>query len=528
MRAEQFHNIENIEELVAELDEAGNKKSSQADVLVKLALDSGAELFHTPNDDSFMSFDALGHRETWPVRSKATRQWLTRRFYRTTNKAPNSEAMQNALNLLEAMARFDGERHDVHLRTAWQGESLFYDLCDEKWRAVEISKDGWRIVDDPPVKFRRYSHTLPQVQPISGGNLEALWKLLNISDESNRRLVESWLVASLIPDIPRPVLVLYGDQGSAKSSLCRTLATLVDPSKTPCLRTKDAAELVQALAHRFCAVLDNVSTLPDWLSDLLCCAVTGDGFTKRQLYSDDDDIIYSYRRALLFNGINVAITKPDLLDRSIIIQVERIADNERRDEREIAHEFENVRPGLLGAIFDRLSVAIRDYATIKPARLPRMADFVKWAIAATGNADQFLADFATNVERQNDEALDNSVVATTLLAFLEDRDEWSGPSHELHAALKQIATDRKFAEKQFPANPSVLGKKLREVRPNLVASGWHIDFDEKARPRQIHIARITPESPDGADAADRQQDGTDGTDSKIRTCSVPFDPWETT
>jgi len=131
------------------------------------------------------------------------------------------------------------------------------------------------------------------------------------------------------------MLVGYGDQGSAKTTAEKMLLELVDPSSTPCLRTRDAAELVQALAHRFAAVLDNVSSLPTWLSDLLCCAITGDGFTKRQLFTDDDDVIYSYRRAILFNGINIAISKPDLLDRSLLIQLERISDEHRREEAEV-------------------------------------------------------------------------------------------------------------------------------------------------------------------------------------------------
>ena len=43
------------------------------------------------------------------------------------------------------------------------------------------------------------------------------------------------------------------------------------------------------------------------------------GFSKRQLYTDDDDIIYHFRRCIGFNGINLRATKADLLDRAIII-----------------------------------------------------------------------------------------------------------------------------------------------------------------------------------------------------------------
>ncbi len=176
--------------------------------------------------------------------------------------------------------------------------------------------------------------------------------------------MESWLVTAYVPNIPRPMLVVYGDQGSAKTTAEKMLLELVEPSSTPCLRTRDASELVQALAHRYAAVLDNVSSLPVWLSDLLCCAITGDGFTKRQLFTDDDDIIYSYRPALLFNGINVAISKPDLLDRSLLIQLDRISDDGRREELELWKDFHPKRPAILGAIFTQLSRARSESMTM--------------------------------------------------------------------------------------------------------------------------------------------------------------------
>src|SRR4029077_14962360 len=102
----------------------------------------------------------------------------------------------------------------------------------------------------------------------------------------------------------------------------------------------------------------------------LCRAITGEGFTKRQLFTDDDDVPYAYMRLRLFNGINLAIDKPDLLDRSLIVAVERIADNNRKDEKTIWQQFENERALLLGSIFDRLSGAIREYDNVQFSTLP--------------------------------------------------------------------------------------------------------------------------------------------------------------
>jgi len=61
--------------------------------------------------------------------------------------------------------------------------------------------------------------------------------------------------------------------------------------------------------------------------------------------------------------------------------------------------------------------------------------------------------------------------------------------------LKNHLASVQIAEKLFPATPAALSKKLREIRPNLLALGWKITFNDKERPRKIYIeAKETPES----------------------------------
>ncbi len=116
--------------------------------------------------------------------------------------------------------------------------------------------------------------------------------------------------------------MLHGEQGSAKSTLQELIKMLVDPSSILTLTfPRDINELVQKLSHNYIAYFDNMSNIPEWISDQLCRAVTGSGFSKRELYSDDDDIIYNFKRCIGLNGINLAATKADLLDRGIIIEL---------------------------------------------------------------------------------------------------------------------------------------------------------------------------------------------------------------
>lgn len=499
------------------------KKTSQADVLIKLALESGAELFHTSTEDLFISFDVNDHTETWLIRAKATRQWLTRNFFLATKKAPSTEAMQSALALLEAKARFEGKKFDVHLRTAWCGESLYYDLCDDRWRAVEISKTGWRIIDKLSVRFTRYRHMVAQVEPEPGGNLDDLFEFVNVKSETDRKLLRAWNIVALIPDIPRPVQVLHGDQGAGKSTTARRQRELIDPSAMPLLRGRDEAEIVQGLAHHYCAIFDNLTSLPEWLSDLLSRAVTGEGFTKRQLYTDSEDVLFAYRRLLILTGIGLVVTKPDLLDRSLIISVERIPDALRKRERELDAEFQRAKPRLFGALLDSLVGGLGAYDNIKFNALPRMADFAAWSIAVetgTGRDPREWGEaYEINVERQNQEAVSASVVATALLAFLDNGSDWQGQAHELYAALKAQADEMKIPGKSFPGSAAALGRKLREIRPSLRALGWAIEFDEIRRPRVLRITRISGENAVAADMPSDRADSKDGTDSILHTYS---------
>src|SRR6516162_1406281 len=170
-----------------------------------------------------------GHRESWPVRSKAFRRWLAHRYYEHTSGAPNNDAMQSALAVVEARAHYDASERTAHLRVAGLNQKLYLDLCDGEWRTVEIDADGWRVIGDSAVRFRRAGGMVPLPAPASVGSLAELRRLINVRDEQDVVLIAAWLLAALRDRGPYPVLALTGEQGSAKSSLAALLRSLVDP-----------------------------------------------------------------------------------------------------------------------------------------------------------------------------------------------------------------------------------------------------------------------------------------------------------
>ena len=180
----------------------------QTDILMDAVM--AAELFHTVDGDGYADIDIDGHRETWPIRSRGFRHWLSQRFFEDTGGAPGSEALHAALNALEAKARFKGPEREVFIRVGELDGRVYLDLCDTLWRAVEIDAQGWRIVDRPLVRFCRTKTMRPLPAPERGGSIESLRPLLNISGDEDGDddfvLTVSWelacLRAALIPSAP--------------------------------------------------------------------------------------------------------------------------------------------------------------------------------------------------------------------------------------------------------------------------------------------------------------------------------------
>jgi hypothetical protein len=107
------------------------------------------------------------------------------------------------------------------------------DLCNDSWEAVEITPTGWHVLPDPPVTFVRKDNAAALPLPASGGSVDELRPLLNVRAEEDFRLLVSWLIGALNPEGPYPVLVLQGEQGSAKSTTVRVLRAVADPAVEP-------------------------------------------------------------------------------------------------------------------------------------------------------------------------------------------------------------------------------------------------------------------------------------------------------
>jgi hypothetical protein len=457
---------------------SGGRGPSQADLLLELAQE--ADLFHTTDRIPYADVVVDGHRETWAVRARGFRHWLLRRFFVATGGAPNSEALSGALGALEARAIFAGPERPVFVRVGEQGGRIYLDLADSAWQAVEIDAGDWRVVDAPPVRFRRAAGMKPLPVPERGGSVEALRRFLNVRGEADFVLVISWLLAALRPRGPYPLLALSGEQGSAKSTFSAVLRALVDPA-TAALRAlpREDRDLFIAAGNGHLLAFDNLSGLSSGISDTLCRLATGGGFAVRALYSDQDEVLFEAARPILLNGIEDVVSRADLADRAILLQLEPIPDDRRRPEAEIWAEFERERPRILGALLDALVEGLRRLPDTRLPRLPRMADFALWASAcetALWPRGTFWEAYEGNRMTAVESVIGADPVGSALRAFMTDKEEWTGTAATLLPLLADVAGERTAKSNSWPQSPRALSGRLRRAATVLRKTGIGFDF----------------------------------------------------
>jgi hypothetical protein len=456
------------EALAEESVDGGGRGPSQSDILLKLV--EAVELFHNPDKVGFADLDINGHRETWAIRSRGFRQWLARCFYEATAGAPNSEALQSALNVIEAKARFDASERVVHVRVGGMDGKIYLDLCDENWRAVEIDVDGWRVVDSPPVRFRRAAGMLPL--PVAGGSIEELRPFLNVRSNNEFVLTVAWMLAALRDRGPYPVLALFGEQGTAKSTFAEILRMLLDPNTMPSRAPpREDRDLFIAAMNGHVLVFDNISDLAEWISDTLCRLSTGGGFATRQLYTDQDEVLLNATRPSILNGIEDVVNRPDLADRTVCLTLQPIPDDKRRLETELWAAFDAARSCILGALLDAVAVGLKRLPKISLRKLPRMADFALWATACETalrkedgtfwNEGTFMEAYRGAIDDTVESVLDASLVATAVRTFMEPQAEWTGTATDLLDLLGKVAGEKATKAKTWPADATRLGGKLR-------------------------------------------------------------------
>jgi len=475
-------------------DKGGDGRApSQVDILMEIA--SEADLFHSPDGTAYADAKIAGHRETWPVKSSGFERWLRNLYFEETGSAPNSDSLKSAVCALEASAMYSGQELPVFVRVGGKDDAVYIDLGDAEWRAVEIDASGWRIVECPPVRFRRSAGMQALPHPRKGGSIDQLRPFLNLAEDSEFVLVVSWLIAALRNQGPYPILVISGEQGSSKSTFSSILRSLIDPNTAP-LRAlpREERDLFISANNSHLLAFDNVSSVPGWLSDSFCRIATGGASVLRQLYSDRDEVLFDAVKPIILNGIEDLISRPDLADRAILLTLAPIPPDRRRPTKELWSDFEEQRPKILGVLLDSISEGLRRLPHTQLGTLPRMADFCKWSVACESHLwpqGTFWEAYEDNIADTVGNIIDDDLVAEGVRKLMSTRSLWSGTASGLLNVLNRGASQRAAASNTWPGNPRALSGHLRRAATFLRKVGIDVTFYRQGseRRRMIDISK---------------------------------------
>jgi len=456
---------------------------SLAQQLVEIVL-GRSSLFHSPKPDfiAYADIQVDGHQETLAVRSRDFILWLTQLSYEKLNTSPSDQTLKTVIRDLESFARFKSSEKQVHLRIAGVGDKIYLDLANSSRDQVEIDEDGYRIISssESQVKFKNPPGMEALPTPVKGGSLLTLRDILNIHEDDEIILIISWLVSTMMPKGPYPILLLQGQQGTAKTTTAKVLRSIIDPGK-PLLNSlpRNGRDLMIAAISSWIQSFDNISGLPVWLSDALCRIATGIGFRTRKLRTDESEVLFETANPIILNGITDIATRFDLADRSLIVPLSPIPEEKRKTEKQIWQSLEKERPAILGALCDAVSAALRNVDKVTLEQKPRMADSAQWVTAAEDalpwKNGSFMEAYMKNQSSLVDIALESDPVSSSIFRLMDGKSDWSGTPSELLEALNVITDPSIRRFKVWPKQPNILSNRLRQMGDSLKKKG--IIFD---------------------------------------------------
>ena len=473
--------------------------------------------FCTLMGEAFAVFrDPAKEAEAIPLRSEDFESRFTGLFLKTHDLTLNHRNFLIVRSVALCHAR-DVPPESVSCRVASIGVKenlvLVLDLCDRNGSMIEISASGSRLIKVGGVRFRRHPGMLALPMPTkpSRSVRSILSDLLRLPDYQIA-LSAGWILGAFNPALACPILLFLGPPGSAKSTKTRLIRRIVDPHFLPIRGLpEDLKTLMITAQNGWVLAIDNISTISKWASDFLCGLCTGSGFGFRKLYADSEESLFQICRPIILNGMSDFVTRRDLKDRTLRIELPPIPPHLRRTEAEIYAEFERSHPELLGAVVHCLSAALRNSAAAAPPpNLPRLADWFAFVAGAEEAMGFEPGTMARAIAAQNADiaaaAVEESWTVQVLLDWFIGRDEFEGTATGLLAELQMHAAGMIGGGPDVPRrgrmarSASKLSAELRDQVGNLAIEGIGVTFPRTGRTRTITLRRIAGEMEVGNDA----------------------------
>ena len=458
--------------------------------------DTLVECFHDAQSEPYVTVKINSSVRNFHVYSSECRDYLSQLYYAATGKGLIRHSLEAMLSNLSARCKFTGKERKVPIRVAGDpNEKIEIDHSDGSSQSIHITRHEI-AVKEAVAKFLRPagSQALPSLPDI--GDLDALWKLLNLEEEKDRILLASWMVMAMRPTGPYPILVIHGGQGSAKTTAMRYIRSLIDPVRGDTANIPRSERDLFVMASRsWIMSFDNLSFLKHDLSDALCRLATTGSYRHRKLRTDGEEFVIEACRPLILNGIEDIITRPDLLSRSIVIHFPVIPDEKRLTLTELDKRFEEDRPKVIRALAEGVQSAMKRYDQVQKIKPPRLADFAFWATAAERGLGFNDGSVIQALEQNQLDAIRTAVeldpVAQAIIEHMRKKDEWSGTITDL--IVETEPSDK--TPYNWPKTPTAFSGQLSRIEPALRKLDIVITKERSAEKRLIMIEKLSVSAP---------------------------------
>lgn len=504
-------------------------------------------------------------REVYPLYSAAVTEWLQGQYNAYYKGVVSKFDIEPCLATQAGLVRYHAMTgtHDVVSRMGSGHErsydphspqEVYLDLCDSEGRVVKVTRSGWKVVrgaDDEDGKdgvgevfFQHTPGMLPLPVPVKGGSLAELRQFMNcptnLADpvlqarsDRNWRTILAWLIGTLMPKLDHTGsyahLAFFCAKGTGKSTVAQMLCDLVDPNKAGLHQRPESPEdILRKASKSHIVAFDNLTSLPTQISDALCQLSTGLSDSKRRLYTNDDEIIYSVKGPAILNGTSDLVRQADLAERTLRVELTPISPEHRQDEERLWAAFREAQPRILGALLDTAVAALAHKAEVAQdlKEKPRHADLAIWLAASEFALERqeglgwqrgtFADVLRVNRKEMGNQALANNAVVTQLLQFLRERPIEIDGSHiydgtfgDLFTALSIQARECGLALNNpyvnWPATPQRLYEVLRRDQTELAERGLTVSEPRRDGHDRKRLRRFIYRKPDAKDGDDDDQ-----------------------
>ncbi|MBQ8903584.1 MAG: hypothetical protein IJY73_04735 [Oscillospiraceae bacterium] len=399
----------------------------------------------------------------------------------------NNDAYSSAKEVIEDITDFNNnfsipDKIEPRIRTAGNlmNGLVEYSLCDIQRNCIKVTPNGWKIVTSPENKFIITSENQQQIKPRKTDEnlLSLLDKYIN-TDKDSKILFIAWLVQAFCEG-NHSALLIMADRGSGKSTLTKMIRKILDPSRTNSVVFPNKTDnLLTTLSNSYLVAFDNVAEIYKEASDVLCSAITGISYTKREFFTTNSMATFDLHNTVVMNGIDITPAEPDFAQRCLLLKLNKISSKKRKTDSDILTNFNKDLPYILGAIFNTLTKAMNIINNLKPIELPRMAesylDMLAIATALGINEDEFRRIYVNNIATL-DKARSNSDLVMAVKDYMNSISGKSieGTVTKIYNTIRN-ATTYKSA---LPNSASHFSRKLRSEYATFSAVGLTVNIDD--------------------------------------------------